>query len=277
MGLGLRIALAALSRPAHHAYADDHPAQVADLHVPRGDGPFPVAVMLHGGYWHAAYGKLTTRPLAADLARRGLATWNVEYRRLGRNQGGGWPATFDDVATAIDHLGLLSDPRLDLSRVTVVGHSAGGQLAFWAAGRGGLPSGAPGAAPSVVVRDVVALAPVTDLAGAGRVVHALLGGSPQQVPERFAQADPKHRLPLGVPMLLVHALDDATVSVRQSRSYVAAARAAGDDVSFLEPDVGGHRGVIDPGSDAWRTAAEWLAKQTAAPLTATRSVTGTSI
>ena len=270
MGLPLRIALAALSRPARHAYADDHPVQVADLHVPRGDGPFPVAVMLHGGYWHAAYGKLTTRPLAADLARRGIAAWNVEYRRLGRGQGGGWPATFDDVAMAVDHLGVLSDPRLDLARVSVGGHSAGGQLALWAAARCDLPSGAPGAAPSVVVRDVVALAPVTDLAGAGRVVHALLGGSPEQVPERFRQADPGHRLPLGIPTLVVHARDDATVDIRQSRSYVAAARAAGDDVLLLEPDGGGHRGVIDPGSDGWRAAADWLAKRSAAAVVATR-------
>jgi acetyl esterase/lipase len=262
VSLPLRIALAALSRPERHPYADDHPVQVADLHVPRGDGPFPVAVVVHGGYWQAAYGKLTTRPLAADLARRGWAAWNLEYRRLGRGQGGGWPATFDDVAAAIDHLAVLRDPRLDLGRVTVVGHSAGGQLALWAAARPGLPAGAPGAAPRVRPRDAVALAPVTDLAGAGRVAQVLLGGAPGAVPERFAQADPMRRLPLGLPLLVVHAADDATITVRRSRAYVAAARAAGDDATLLEPPAGGHRGVIDPGEGAWRSAAEWLATRT---------------
>ena len=259
MSLPLRIALATLGRPARHAYAGAHPVQVADLHVPRGDGPFPVAVVLHGGSWQAIYGKLTTRPLAADLARHGWAAWNVEYRRLGRGQGGGWPQTFDDVATAIDHLALLDDPRLDLDRVAAIGHSAGGQLALWAAARGVLPAAAVGATPRVRLRGVAALAPVTDLGGAGRVVHALLGGTPAQVPERFAQADPLRRLPLGVPALVVHARDDATISVQRSREYVAAARAAGDaDVSLVEVETGGHSGVIDPGAEGWRTAREWL-------------------
>jgi acetyl esterase/lipase len=120
-----------------------------------------VAVVLHGGYWQAKYGKLTTRPLSVDLTRRGWAAWNVEYRRLGRGQGGGWPQTFDDVARAIDLLADLGDPRLDLGRVAAVGHSAGGQLALWAGNRPGLPEGAPGASPRVTIGRVVALAPVT--------------------------------------------------------------------------------------------------------------------
>jgi acetyl esterase/lipase len=260
VSLPARIALSAFARPARHRYADDHPVQSADLHVPRGDGPFPVAVVLHGGYWQATYGKLTTRPIALDLARRGVAAWNVEYRRLGRGQGGGWPMTFDDVATAVDHLATLADPRLDLGAVSAVGHSAGGQLALWAAARPALPPGAPGAAPRVRLREVAALAPVTDLGRAGAPARTLVGGSPDDVPDRFAQADPIRRAPLGVPVLLVHPVDDVTVSVRQSRAYAAAVRAGGGDVTLVEPPAGGHRGVIDPGDPAWHAAADWLTR-----------------
>jgi acetyl esterase/lipase len=111
--------------------------------VPRGDGPFPVAVVLHGGYWQATYGKIVTRPLCLDLVARGWAAWNVEYRRLGDGHGGGWPMTFDDVAAAIDTLAALGDARLDLTDVHAVGHSAGGQLALWAAARPAFPAEAP--------------------------------------------------------------------------------------------------------------------------------------
>src|SRR5215212_11926142 len=133
--------------PERHRYGSDHRVQRADLYLPRGDGPHPVVVVLHGGNWRARYGKLVTKPISADLARRGVAAWNVEYRRVGRGQGGGWPATFDDVAAAIDLLPRLSDGRLDLDDVRAVGHSAGGQLALWATSCGGIGRVAALAAP----------------------------------------------------------------------------------------------------------------------------------
>jgi acetyl esterase/lipase len=256
--LALRIARSALRRPATRHRYGEHPRQIADLHRPVGAGPFPVVVVLHGGYWQPPYTKLIMRPLCVDLVRHGYAAFNVEYRRLGR-EGGGWPQTFDDVAAAIDHLANpgMRDARLDLARVTLLGHSAGGQLALWAAGRPELPAGAPGAAPAVSATRVLAMAPVCDLASAGRPAHELLGGAPAQVPERWRQADPMRRIPLAVPVALVHALRDHTVSVQHSRAYAAAARRAGAGVTLTETP-GGHRDPIDPSTRAWSLAVQRL-------------------
>jgi len=209
-----------------------------------------VVVVIHGGYWQARYGKLIMRPVCSDLRRRGLAAWNIEYRRLGRGQGGGWPATFDDVSAAIDHLAKLDDPRLDLGSTAALGHSAGGQLALWAAAR-------PGA--RVPIRRVCAQAAVCDLAAAGSTARELMGGGPDEVPERYAKADPMRLVPLGVPVLLVHGPADATVPVKRSRRFAEAARSAGDDVTLVEPNPGGHRAHVDPRSEGWRIAAAWLA------------------
>lgn len=259
--LPLRIAFSALTRPQPFRYGAD-PSQVADLHLPRRQrGPHPVAVVLHGGHWRNGFGKLVCRPLAADLAARGWAAWNLEYRRLGegRGGGGGWPMTFADVAAGIDHLASLGDPRLDLDRVVLIGHSAGGQLALWAAGRSRLPSTAVGAAPQVHPRAVVALAPVTDLTRAGVHARTLLGGTPDQVPDRWEQADPVRAGAAPVPVLVVHPVEDRTVPVARSRSYVVAVGGDGD-VRLVETPHEGHRDPIDPASRSWAAAATWLAE-----------------
>jgi acetyl esterase/lipase len=247
--LPVRVALSALTRPPVHRFGDD-PSQVGELHLPsrRSPGPHPVAVVLHGGYWQTRFGKLVCRPLAADLAARGWAAWNLEYRRLGegRGGGGGWPTTFEDVAAGIDHLAALGDPRLDLDRVVLVGHSAGGQLALWAAARGRLPAGAIGGAPRVLPRAVVALAPVTALRRAGVHARSLLGGPPEQVPDRWAQADPLAAAPAPVPVLLVHPEQDTTVPPARSAEYAEAARARGRRRDARAAAGEGHRDVIDP-------------------------------
>ncbi len=255
MSLPLRIALSLLSRPSVHRFGPD-PSQVADLHLPSGSGPHPVAVVLHGGYWNTRFGKLVCRPLARDLAGRGFAAWNLEYRRLGneRGGGGGWPRTFQDVADGIDALAGVDAP-LDLSRVVLVGHSAGGQLALWAASRPSLPPGAVGSAPRVRAAAAVALAPVTDLVRAGSSAVHLMGGRPEVEPERWAQADPLQAGAPGVPVLVVHPTADATVSVRRSRAYAAATGAT------LVETAGGHRDPIDPSSPAWAAAADWLTRR----------------
>jgi acetyl esterase/lipase len=269
-----RLLLDFLARGRSHRYGP-HPSQRADLYVPAGPGPHPVIVLIHGGSWQKSYGKIFTRGLAGDLLRHGFAVWNVEYRRVGA--GGGWPETFADTAAAIDRLATLNDPRLDLDRVTLIGHSAGGHLALWAAGRPNLPADAPsalGGPPRVSPRRVISLAGVADLAGAyrrwhGGAVDALIGGSPEEVPERYAAGDPMRLLPLELPVLIVHGARDETVSIEISRSYADAARAAGDEVELVEIDGDvGHRTHLNPSSASWAAVLARLQAPSPVPVAA---------
>jgi acetyl esterase/lipase len=260
-----------LLAPGHgERYGDDHACQRAELHLPAGGGPHPVIVTIHGGSWTAGWSKIVMRPLAGDLVRRGYAVWNIEYRRLGRRQGGGWPATFLDVAAAIDRLTSLAAP-LDLGRVTFYGHSAGGQLALWAASRGRLPAGAPGAEPRIEPVAAISAAGVNDMAQSCRetpqgAVAALMGGGPELVPERYAIGDPTALVPLAIPVLLVHGTDDTTVSVRRSRNYARAAREQDGDVKLVEipGEAGSHRSHVFPDSASWAAVTRWLAERSAA-------------
>ncbi|RGC69283.1 alpha/beta hydrolase fold protein [Micromonospora sp. MW-13] len=250
--------------PATRIGYGPHPQQWGELRLPVGTaGPVPVAVLLHGGFWRSVWAADLMDALAVDLVDRGYASWNVEYRRPDRH---GWDATTGDVAAGVAALGgLAADAGLDLGRVAVVGHSAGGQLALrvaadLAAGTEPGPAPAGGAAagaPAVRVALAVSLAGVLDLAEGERrylgdgAIPAALGGTPATVPHRYAAADPMARLPIRVPTLLVQGAADSPDLVDVNRRYAAAARAAGDDVSHLERP-GDHFDVIDPGSAVWR-------------------------
>jgi len=233
--------------------------QSGEWTVPEGAaGGLPVVMLVHGGYWRPDFGPDLERRVAAELGRRGFAVWNADYRASDVD----WPATLEDAAAALDHLrGSRYADRLDLSRVAVVGHSAGGQLALWLAGRASLPSGAPGALgpESVTVQLAVGQAPVADLvAGArqrlgGGAVQDLLDGEPADVPERYALASPLALLPVAaspageVRLVLVHGDADVVVPLSQSEAYAAAAGAAAE-LTVL-PGVG-HFEHLDPGSAA---------------------------
>jgi acetyl esterase/lipase len=219
---------------SRHNYGDD-PSQYGVLY---GEGP--VAVLIHGGFWKAEYGLELMDALCADLASRGWAAWNIEYRRLGN--GGGVPFTLDDVGAAIDHLAHL--PRVDLSRVVTIGHSAGGQLAGWAATRDNARVAVTGVVSQAGVLD---LQRAWDLRLSNGVVERFLRGQPTDV------ASPIERLPLGVPALLTHGGRDDIVPVEISERF---ARASGATL-LVEPDED-HFGHLDPANPLWKTVLAWL-------------------
>jgi acetyl esterase/lipase len=230
-----------------HRYGDD-PSQFGELTradgSPGGAGGSPgVAVLVHGGFWKAAYGCDLMHPLAADLAARGWTVWNLEYRRLGN--GGGVPETLDDVAAGIDHLATVDG--LDLSRVVAIGHSAGGHLAAWAATR---------EAPCVPLTGVVAQAGVLDMRLARELrlsdatVHRFLDSLGDA---ELAAASPRERLPLSAPALLTHGAADAAVPLRMSREFAAA---SGADL-HVDPQAG-HMEHLDPTHPLWEAVLAWL-------------------
>jgi acetyl esterase/lipase len=245
--------------PADHAIAyGPAPAQVVELRLPKGRGPHPVVVVVHGGCWETPWGFDHVRGLAAALTGEGYATWSLEYRRIG-DPGGGWPGTLEDVGRGADRVReVATEHRLDLDRVVALGHSAGGQLALWLAARPRLPRGLPlrGERP-IPLRGVVSLAGITDLrAGAeGRVcsdaIPRLLGGSAREQPGRLGQSSPIELLPLGLPVRLVCGARDAVVPIDQARSFEAAARKAGDPVAVEVVEDAGHFELVDPGGPAW--------------------------
>jgi acetyl esterase/lipase len=228
--------------------------QFGDLRVPAGPGPHPVAILLHGGCWQAEYDLGYFAHLGDALARAGIATWSLEYRGIG-DAGGGWPGTFDDVAAGAAHLRALAPAHgLDLDRVVLVGHSAGGQLALYlAAGR----HVSPGTHAPLALRGVVALAGIVDLreyaAGAGscnQSVVPLLGGAPDAVPARYAATSPVELLPIGVPVRLLIGAQDSIVAPASNERFAAQARARGDDVELEVLGGAGHFDVVMPGGPA---------------------------
>jgi acetyl esterase/lipase len=192
------------------------------------------AALIHGGFWRQKYSCELEHRVARDLAGRGWQVWNVEYRRV--NGGGGWPGTFDDIRTA-----------LELARADVaIGHSAGGHLAVWAA--------AEGLAPRAVAQaGVVDLARACALGLSDHAVHELLGGAPEEHPDRYAQADPARRLPIDAKLLLVHGARDEEVPVEISRDF--AERSGCDYVEIADED---HYGHLDPASKQWQAVLGWL-------------------
>jgi len=232
-----------------HAYGP-HRDQYAELTlpaIPAGEGPFPVAVLVHGGGWSAGYDWTLMARLARDLAGRGWAAWNLEFRRVGPSSSGGWPQTGRDVLAGIDGLAALDAP-LDLTRVVLVGHSSGGQLALWAAGE------RSGEDAPVRVRAVVGQAPVSDMEGhRSSVVPAFARTAAAR-----AEASPLRRVPLGLPQLLVHGEADTVVPAAMSRAYTERARAAGDRVTLVLRSADGHNVHLDPRSVAWAAAVQWL-------------------
>jgi acetyl esterase/lipase len=251
--------LAVPPTPADHqiAYGDD-PNQFGQLRMPKEEGQVPVVIVIHGGCWLSQYDLHHISSLAAEITKMGIATWSLEYRRVG-NEGGGWPGTFQDVAAGADYLRELAKKfPLDLERVIAIGHSAGGHLALWLAARSKIPpKGLLHDPDPLPVKGVVSLAGVGDLGLAGLqkicggVIPKLMGGTSADVPERYAQGSPLELLPFGVPQVLIQGAKDPVVPAKSVRNYYEAAKKSGDKVELVLLEKAGHYEVVIPTTFAW--------------------------
>jgi acetyl esterase/lipase len=234
--------------------------QFGELRVPVGKGPFPVVVVVHGGCWLNQFSYGYMNHLSAALTKAGYATWNIEFRRVG-DVGGGWPGTFLDVAKAVDHVRELAKAHpVSKTEVAVIGHSAGGHLALWAAGRQNIPRNSDVYTRNPLkVKGVVSLAGITDLAAysaeQGRcntAVAKLMGGTPDAVPQRYKAGSPRQLTPLKVPVRLVQGVRDPIVPISQAESF--------GHYSFPKEDASrwlvllpqaGHFDLVAPPSPVW--------------------------
>lgn len=220
-----------------------NPLQFGDLRVPRAKGPHPVVIYIHGGFWKAQYNLEYAGHVCAALTQAGFATWNLEYRRIG-HPGGGWPGTFDDIKNGAAYLSELAKPHfLDLRRIVVAGHSSGGHLALWLA-----------AQPGATYRGVVSIAGVADLKRAHQLklsegsVAKFLGGSPREVPARYASADPMELLPIRTPQRLIHGTLDDEVPFEISQNFARVSKNS-ELIPLLNA---GHFEPVDPRTPEWK-------------------------
>ncbi|MGA8765240.1 MAG: prolyl oligopeptidase family serine peptidase [Candidatus Sulfotelmatobacter sp.] len=226
------------------AYGNDA-NQFADLRVPKVKGPYALVINIHGGYWRAKYDLNHAGFLCAALTAKGIATANLEYRRVG-NAGGGWPGTFADVRAGYQFLMQNAGKyEFDAKRVAITGHSAGAQLGLCLA------------AHESNVKTVVSLAGVVDLQRAyalhlsNDAVVEFLGGTLAEVPDHYREADP---MKLAVParQWLIHGSADDVVPVNFSQSYVKKKRNEKEDAQLMEIAAAGHFDLIDPRTVAWK-------------------------
>ena len=265
------LALAGPAPDLRLAYGDA-PSQFVELFLPSTDGPFPVAVLIHGGCWTVQYGGIAQmRSLAGALAAQGIAVWSIEYRRHDED-GGGYPGTYCDVATAVDL--LRSQPALDIERVVVVGHSAGGHLAQWAVSRHKLPRWSPAwVAEPVPIPAVVSLGGLADLRLQATLIRssceretAQLAGEPGSTrPDVFADTSPAEMLPAGIRTVLVHGELDTVSPPSVAEAYAHRARAAGDAAEVIVLPGASHYDEVAAGSPCWPLVERAILQALAAP------------
>ena len=235
--------------------------QFGDWRRPIGEGPFPLAIMIHGGYWRNRVSLDYYGRASEALRNLGIATWNIEYRRIG-DEGGGYPGTFLDVANAIDFVRSPEFMRLtgnvvDLNNIIVVGHSAGGHLGLWAASRDKIPQDNELWNPDPLsIKAVVSLAGVHNLEQASAMQYSegvadeFMGGSAKEFPERYKYASPINLLPIKSEVKLIHGNKDENVPIEESTEYLEAGGGA-DNIKLVEIDGADHFHIVDPESEYW--------------------------
>ena len=234
------------------------PLQFGNLRLPKGRGPHPVVLFVHGGCYLSRYTIAHAAALEQAFADSGYAVWSIEYRRVG-DDGGGWPGTFQDVAAGADHLRALAPTySLDSSRVVAAGHSAGANFVLWLATRDRLRRDSPVYAEKPIkIGAVLALAPATDLEGlhtqgvCGNVIDKLMGGAPQSVDDRYRDVSPTRLIPVGVPQVVIIGGQDRGWGP-SGRVYQRAVAAANDSlVRFVDAPAAGHFDIVAPTTSTW--------------------------
>ncbi|MCP1311607.1 alpha/beta hydrolase family protein [Paenibacillus tyrfis] len=247
----------------HRIFYGSDPCHFGDLFLPVGPGPHPLVIFFHGGWWRSLVGLEYTNHLCKQLAKDGIAVWNVEFRRIGET-GGGFPNTFFDLAAGTDFVhSLAQDYPIDLNRIVAMGHSAGGHISLWLSGRHRISPDSPIYSKSAVnLRGAISLSGVVDLRVASQleildvienkiVVHELLNGTPVEVPDNYAAANPGELLPIGIPQILIHGMEDEQVPYKLSTMYSEAAKEIGDDVELILLQDANHFDLIDPTAKAY--------------------------
>jgi dipeptidyl aminopeptidase/acylaminoacyl peptidase len=241
----------------------NEPSQFAELRFPKGKGPFPLLFVVHGGFWQDHYDISHIGHLCAAFTSKGIITCNIEYRRIG-NPGGGWPGTFQDINLATRGIleTMSNDSRLDRTRTAIIGHSAGGHLALWLVGSHRISKDSLlYNSQKLAIAGAISLAGVSDLRLAWRqklgheIVTRLMGGTPDEHPDRYDAGSPIELLPTGSKLVLVHGAADDTVPVSQSEAFVQRAEKLGDRSTLVKLNETGHFELIDPESEAWPSVA----------------------
>lgn len=232
-----------------------HIFQFGDLRLPSTDGPHPVVVIVHGGCWTTRFGLHLMDAMAEQLTKSGLATWNIEFRRVGQSDSA-WPDTFDDVALALRYVdNLSSEYDLDTDSIIIVGHSSGGHLALWLANQVALSR----LGSELNIRGVVALAPVADLPAVAATegfacresLDGLMGGSYADFPERYQTASPANMTNIDIPLIVISGDQDSTIPTQHVRNYAAAAKKRGNTVKHIVVSPSGHFEMITPAATVW--------------------------
>ena len=255
-----------MPKPTESINIGDASTDIVDLWMPDGTGPHPVVIMIHGGCWQKAIADRTLMNYAAeDLRKRGIAVWNIEYRGVDQS-GGGYPGTFHDVAKASDAIKEHAENhKLDLSNIVVFGHSAGGHLGLWLAGRPQLPASSPLYSKSTLpiaavvnsggLADLKASAPVTLPGCLASIMDDLTGPPSENRPNVFSDTSPVELLPMNVNQISVNAKRDPIAPQVLGKGYTEKAKLAGDKANFVSV-AGGHVELISPGTEAFEEQAK---------------------
>lgn len=244
------------------SYGED-PLQFGDLRIPHSVNFPPVAIIIHGGCYLSKYDIKHIGIFAQKVTELGIATWTVEYRRVG-DIGGSWPGTFQDIINGTNYLNSIAEEySLDLNNVIVIGHSSGGHLALWlGSNEAKSPDNLLNVRNLIKLKGILALAASTDLqrryidGDCDKVIEKLIGGKPSDVPERYLQTSPIEMEPINIPQILIVGTKDREARIEENDEYFNDHKKVIDDIKLIKAKESGHFELIDPTSSVWKIIEE---------------------